>query len=106
MDPAPPATAPARCSAAGTPTFPFTGVDGSTLLGERDEATMRAVTARHHALPDSSILRVLAMRCPRLPGALYQPRALRPLHGKVRCIRCRIQPHRRRSLSWAVVLAR
>ena len=41
--------------AAGTLTFLFTDVEGSTPLWERHEATMRAVAARHDALLDAVI---------------------------------------------------
>src|SRR6516162_4733089 len=54
MNPSP--AAPERAlPAAGTLTFLFTDVEGSTPLWERHEATMRAVTARHDALLDAII---------------------------------------------------
>jgi class 3 adenylate cyclase len=41
---------------AGTLTFLFTDVEGSTPLWERHEATMRDVTARHDSLLDAVII--------------------------------------------------
>ncbi|MGH2390134.1 MAG: hypothetical protein ACRDIE_18200 [Chloroflexota bacterium] len=58
MEPAPPMTAPAHVLPdAGTLTFLFTDVEGSTALWEQHEVTMRAVTARHDAMLDALITR-------------------------------------------------
>ena len=39
----------------GTVTFLFTGIEGSTVLWERDRAAMASVVARHLALLDAAI---------------------------------------------------
>ena len=58
MDPASQMMAPAHTLPdAGTLTFLFTDVEGSTALWERHEVTMRAVAARHDALLDQVITR-------------------------------------------------
>jgi predicted ATPase/class 3 adenylate cyclase len=56
VDSSPPATTTDHAlPAAGTLTFLFTDVEGSTPLWERHEATMRVATARHDALLDALI---------------------------------------------------
>jgi predicted ATPase/class 3 adenylate cyclase len=56
MDPALHSTPPVRALPdAGTLTFLFTDVEGSSALWEQHEATMRAVAARHDALLDTLI---------------------------------------------------
>jgi class 3 adenylate cyclase len=56
IDPAPtPAVSAPVLPEAGTLTFLFTDVEGSSPLWEQHEATMRAVTARHDALLDERI---------------------------------------------------